>query len=50
MLFCVKLADINTFIPVSQREERCVYCYNEKLEGKGCTSKDNIEMDLKTVR
>jgi hypothetical protein len=46
----MKLADINTFIPVSQREESCVYSYDEKLEGKGCTRKDNIEMDIKTVR
>jgi hypothetical protein len=46
----VKLADISTFVPVSQREERCAYCYDEELEGKGCTRKDNIEMDLKAVR
>jgi hypothetical protein len=46
----VKLAGINTFIPFGEREERCIYCCNEKLEGKGCTRKDNIEMDLKTVR
>jgi len=46
----MKLPDISTFIPVSQREESCVYCNDEKLEGKGCTRKDNIGMDLIVVR